>query len=141
MGLGLIALAIASAFTGAAFYINFAEHPARMGLETDAALKQWHAAYSRGALMQAGLAMLGGIFALAAAITADWRWAIGGVVLAANWPYTLMIIMPLNKRLMAVQAEDSAEAARAMLDRWNLLHAARTAIGALAVALLIWAAL
>ncbi len=140
MLIGLVALAIAAAFTGAAVYINVAEHPARMGLETEAALAQWKSAYRRGALMQASLALLGGFAAIAAAVTSDWRWSVGGLVLIANWPYTLLLIMPLNNQLMALGQGAVAESTRNSLNHWNLLHVGRTGLGALAVLLMLWAA-
>jgi hypothetical protein len=140
--LELAALMIASAFTSAAFYINFAEHPARMQLATGAALTQWKPAYKAGFAMQATLAMAGGAAALAVTfITGDYAWAVGGAVLIANWPYTLIVILPLNNRLMAIAPEAAGADVRAMLDHWNLLHAGRTATGALATLLLIFAAL
>jgi hypothetical protein len=141
MALGLLALAIAALFAGAALYINIAEHPARMRLPIEAALAQWKIAYGRGALMQAGLALLGGLAAIGAAVSADWRFLIGGVLLLANWPYTLFVVMPANKRLMALGEAAIAEETRALLERWALLHAARSLLGVLAAAALVWAAL
>ncbi|MCB2063833.1 MAG: DUF1772 domain-containing protein [Novosphingobium sp.] len=132
MALGLLALVVASAFTGAAFYINLAEHPARMNLATVEAVRQWRPAYRRGFAMQASLAVVGGLLALAQWwLTGGWVWLIGALLILANWPYTLAAIMPVN-HLLEAGAPGSDPESDLLLRKWNRLHGGRTILGLLA---------
>jgi len=126
---GQIALMAAAAFAGAAFYINFAEHPARMTLPAVQAARQWAPSYARGFVMQASLAVVGGLSALVAWHRAGGAlWLAGGLLMLANWPYTLLVIMPTNKRLLAGENQPESEVA-GLLRQWNRLHAVRTGLG------------
>jgi hypothetical protein len=127
---GHLALALAAAFAGAAFYINFAEQPARLQLDDRNPLKQWKPSYAAGFTMQSSLAAASGVLGLLTwLLTGEWKWALGALVILANWPFTLIRIMPTNKRLNATADEGANAETRATIEEWARLHSIRTALG------------
>ena len=125
--LQLVAALCAALFAGAAVYINLVEHPARMSLGPGPALAEWAPSYHRATLMQAPLALVGSVAAVAAWATgAGLWWLIGGLLLGAVVPFTLLVILPTNKQLLDPAAAQDLDRAGWLLGRWNRLHAVRS---------------
>ena len=136
MLLELLATLSAALFAGAAVYINVVEHPARMSLGTAAALAEWRPAYQRGTRMQAPLAIIGLLMAVAAWATgAGSAWLAGGLLLGAVVPFTLVVAFPINKQLLRPDMDRDLDRARLLLERWNRLHAVRTLLSIAALVL------
>jgi hypothetical protein len=130
---GQLALIAAALFAGAAIYINAAEQPARLRLDDRALLTEWKLAYKRGFAMQAPLAVAGFLLGTVAGWqTANWLWFVGAVVIVLNWPYTLLVIMPVNNRLMALSLDAATPEVRELVSTWGNLHSVRSALGAAA---------
>jgi hypothetical protein len=136
---GLTALVVATLFAGAALYISLVEHPARMSLEDVPLLAQWQPSYKRALPIQAGLAMLGGAAGLLAwYVSREWQWMAGSLLLLANWPFTMLVIMPVNKRLMVITPKEAGANSRGLLRRWGNLHGVRSVLGSAASLLFAW---
>jgi uncharacterized membrane protein len=135
----LIATLCAGLFAGAAIYITFVEHPARLECGTELAVTEFGPSYRRGTLMQASLAAVGLVAALVAWIQGRGLLVlVGGLLLGAVIPFTLVIIFPTNKRLLDPGLDRRSAEAAELLDRWGRLHAIRSVLSAVAFGLLVW---
>jgi hypothetical protein len=137
-----LALITAAAFAGAAIYVNVAEQPARLMLDNRALLAEWKPSYARGKVMQAGLALVSTVLGLLAGyFTSDWVWFLGAALILAPWPWTIFVILPVNKVLEATPTDAANGQTRALIERWGTLHAGRSALGCAATLVYLWAIL
>ena len=140
MVLANVATLATALFTGAAVYISLVEHPARLRCPTAHAVEQWRPSYRRAAAMQASLAVVGSLLALAAWLSgAGLVWLGSGLLLGSVVPFTLVVMWPTNKRLEDPGLETTGEPARGLLVRWGRLHAVRSALSLLALILMLFA--
>jgi Domain of unknown function (DUF1772) len=139
MVFGYLALIVAAAFAGAALYVNVAEQPARLGLDDQALLAEWKPSYKRGFAMQAPLAAVGCVFGLIAWWnTRELSFLVGAVLMIANWPWTLLGILPTNNALMSTHAANPTPQTRPLIVKWGSLHAVRSVLGLLATIAFFW---
>jgi hypothetical protein len=136
----IIALICAALFTGAAGYITLVEHPARLRLDDAPLLAQWKPSYNSALPIQSGLAIAGGVTGIAAwYLSSEWLWLAGSVALLANWPFTLLAIMPTNNRLKAIAPDQAGADSRRLLLSWGRLHNVRSLLGLASTLLFAWA--
>ena len=87
--------------------------------------------------MQASLAVVGLLSSIAAWLAgASVLWVVGGVLLGSVIPFTLIVILPTNKRLLSLALDRRAAETERLLARWGMLHAVRSVLNAVAQPLL-----
>ncbi len=124
-----VAMLCSGLFAGAALYVSFVEHPARMLCGTRLAITQFAPSYKRATVTQASLAALGTLAAIAAWLQgAPAPWLAGGLLLGAVVPFTLVVILPTNKRLLDPSLDKDSNLAEQLLQRWAALHAVRSVL-------------
>ena len=127
MLLEILATSAAGLFAGAAIYIDLAEQPARKQIDIAAALTEWRPSYKRAAVVQPLLATVGFLSAVAAWLMGGsvW-WLVGGVLLVAVIPYTLIVALPTNNKLLDPAIDKNPDLARRLLIRWGRVHTVRS---------------
>jgi hypothetical protein len=134
----ILAILCAGLFAGAAIYITAVEHPARLACGPTIAVKEFAPSYHRAAVMQASLAVAGGVAGVAAWMQSGNGWLLtGALLLGSVVPFTLLVIWPTNKQLLdPTLAAETSEAA-VLLARWGRLHAVRSLVSTVAFVLLL----
>src|SRR5215469_2128866 len=134
-----IAVLSCAMFTGAAVYITFIEHPARMQCGMEVAATEFAPSYRRATVMQATCAAVGLLSSVAAWLAgASFWWLVAGVLLGSVIPFTLVVILPTNKRLLDPTLDKRSAEAERLLSRWGRLHAVRSVLSALALLLFLY---
>lgn len=133
-----VATAAVALFAGGALYASLVEHPARMACGPPMAVAQFRMSYPRGARLQGALAVAGALGSAGAWLRgAPATWLLAGLLLVLAVAYTLVVIMPTNRRLLDPALRPDAPEARSLLRRWGYLHLARTALGLVALWLML----
>ncbi len=131
--LEILATLAAGLFAGAALYVTAVEHPARMSCGSVLAVTEFRPSYERGAIMQATLALIGALAAMVRwGLGGQIGWLVGGLLLGAVVPFTLLVIMPTTTRLLDVSLELNSSESAVLLRRWGRLHAVRSALSLVA---------
>jgi Domain of unknown function (DUF1772) len=129
----------AALFAGAALYINVAEHPARMSLETRIAAAQWAPSYKRATWLQAPLALVSLLSGVGVWLHGgNVAWLAAALLVGAVVPVTFGIIMPTNQKLLTPGRDLSSVETRELLVRWGRLHAVRTILSLTGTVIYIW---
>src|SRR5262245_32404198 len=121
------AILCSALFAGAALYINLVEHPARLQCGTELAATVFGPSYKRATVMQVTLAVV----ATVSAVVCWWLlgsllWITGALTIFGVMPFTLIVIMPTNKQLLAAGLQREPAETHRLLVRWGHLHAVRT---------------
>jgi Domain of unknown function (DUF1772) len=134
-----IAVLSCALFSGAAVYITLVEHPARMQCGVELAATEFAPSYRRATVMQATCAALGLLASIAAWLAgATIWWLVAGVLLGAVIPFTLIAILPTNKRLLDPTLDKRSAEAERLLARWGGLHAVRSVLSSVALLLFLY---
>ena len=124
---GIVATLAASLFAGAAIYINLVEHPARLMCGTELAARQFAPSYKRATVMQVSLALLATLAGLGQWLSgAGISWLAGALLIFAVIPFTLIVILPTNNKLLEPGRDKGSDETRRLLDTWGRLHAVRS---------------
>ena len=131
----------ASIFAGSAVYCSLVEHPARSQCGVNLASTVFPASYYKAAKLQAPLAITSGFAAIAAFQldkTKDRSWLFCGLAMLSILPYTFLVIMPVNRKLLAPDVDKNSDETKSLLEKWGQLHAVRSFISFICSAIMIY---
>ena len=132
--LKIIATLTAAFFAGGGLFVSIVLYPAIM-MDLPSAVSQFGSMYRRAAPWQGSNAIVCLLATLiVSALTGDWWWVIGGILVGASIPFTLLVMMPVNNRLLDEKAPPTPDEAVSLLKHWGRLHWVRNILSTLGLA-------
>src|SRR5207237_3199684 len=107
--------------------------------DTRSAAIQWAPSYKRATWMQAPLAVVSFLAGVGAwLLGGGLLWLVAALLIGAVVPFTFIVIMPTNNKLLAADRDLGSAETRELLDRWGKLHGVRSIASAIATLLMLW---
>ena len=129
--LKIIATLTAAFFAGGGLFVSIVLYPAIM-TNMVSAVTQFGNMYRHAAPWQGSNAIVCLVVAVTlSALTGDWWWAIGGLLVGASVPFTLLVMMPVNNRLLDENTPPIGDEAVSLLRHWGRLHWVRNVLSTL----------
>ncbi len=136
--LQFLAVMCSAVFAVSALYVTLVEHPARLSAGISAALLEFRPSYARASVLQVLMIVLTCLCCFGLWLsTRHWSWLISGGLIGASIPFTLLVIMPVNRLLLDANSPPTEAMALKLLARWERLHLIRTLTGMLGFAILL----
>ncbi len=134
----ILSVFCAGVFFGIAVYMSLVQHPAMISTGIDFAGRFFGPMYLKAAPIQVLLAFLGSFAGLFQWLLGSgiW-WLFGAILLVSVIPYTLIMIKPINDKLLAGELE--TEQTEQLLNRWARLHWLRSIASGIAFMLFLLA--
>ena len=121
--LQLVSVVMAGIITGGAWAYNLEIHPALTKARPSSSLDVFTPMFNHANRTQPLLGSIVAIIALVISLkTGNWLWLVAALIMQTIAPYTIFVLMPLNRRLMAKDADPDSPALQADLKRWGGLH-------------------
>lgn len=126
---------------GYAVAASVVAYPAMMAVSRSAAVEYFNPFFHKSAHLQLVLSVIVLILSLAISyLSGHWEWLIGAIVLQLSGPYTIKILMPVNNRIMAKNADIDSPQMTADLGKWGMLHLPRTLLAGAVFIVFAWLA-
>jgi len=128
-------------FAGGALMQSIVDHPARQSTEPAAAIGQMQATLKFADPYMPILVLLGSISMMVTYYFHHRTWHIvaAALLLLLIIPFTLIVIFPVNKKMLTLSgAAHEHSAIRSLMRRWGRLHAIRSALGCTALMVIVF---
>lgn len=127
----VIDLTLMAMIFGYGFSATAVSYPAMMASSRETAVSYFAPFFHKSAHLQMGLSLLViPVSAVISYLTGNWWWLAGSLFLQVSGPYTILVLMPVNNRIMAKDADINSEQISKDLGSWGRLHFPRTVIAA-----------